>query len=84
MNTASENALTLQKVIELTQEVFGQEVQISPGYDYEFPDDVYTRLEVELRAPPDKIVELENIWAEKVNEIAPGDLSFRLLLTALP
>lgn len=68
---------TLQKVVDVTTELFGS-VRVKADCDPEYPDDRYTVFCVEVAGAPEEIVRLEEEWSRRVNAIVQGIDSFQL------
>jgi len=74
----------LQKVVDLTTELFGKNVQIASDFDPEYPDDKYTVFTVEVAGSSDEIMRTEGEWARRVNSLVKGVDSFQLSIRVKP
>jgi phosphate uptake regulator len=70
----------IDSIVDLTTNLFGENVRIYASHDPDFPETRYTILAVESSRPVAELLELELEWARGVNKISPGFDSFRLKL----
>jgi hypothetical protein len=75
---------TLQKVVDLTTELFGDNTTVKSDYDPAFPDDKYTVFVVDVAGGPARAAQLEEEWSRRVNALVQGVDSFRLSIRLVP
>lgn len=69
---------TLRKIIAITTEIFGEDVQVKESCDPEFPEERYVVFSVITRGDPRETVAQESEWVRRVGEVACDWDAFRL------
>lgn|SRR5487761_1834629 len=70
----------VQKVVEITRQIFPGSVSIEPSHDPEYPQDEFIVLTVEPSGEIDELLERECQWIQRVADIMPGLGAFRLAI----
>lgn len=71
----------IDSIVDLTTNLFGEDVRIYASHDPEFPESRYTVLAVQSSRPLAELMQLELEWVRGVSRISPGFDTFRLKLT---
>ena len=69
---------TVQKIFDLTTEIFGDDVSVKSSHDPEYPSETYTVLSPQVSADNPTILRMESEWVERVARLAPNGHGFRL------
>ena len=72
----------VQKVIEITRQIFPGSVSLECSHDPEYPHDEFTVLAVEASGDIDEVFERECQWIRRVAAMVPGLAPFRLFIQA--
>ena len=69
---------TLRKIIAVTSEIFGEQVQVKESCDPDFPEERYVVFSVIADGDPQATVAQEREWVRRVSDVAPDWDGFRL------
>ena len=71
---------TLRKIISVTTEIFGDDVQVKETCEPEFPDERYVVFSVATRGNPREVVAQEAEWIRRVGALGTDWDAFRLAI----